>query len=144
MEMKVWTPMFDLEKKVWAMFDRFPRLTGEVQFEFRPTTDVTRENGTLVVTTELPGIDPGKDVEISVEGDLLIIKGEKSAESEATEKDRYLHERHFGSFERRLPLPDGVKPESVSAAYDKGVLTVRVPIPEKTPETSRMIPVTVS
>ena len=96
------------------MFERFPKIMGESTFEFRPTTDVVRENGALVVTAELPGIDPDKDVQITLEGDVLTIKGEKTAEKEVQDKDRYMHERHYGSFERRLPLPDGVHPEAIN------------------------------
>lgn len=143
MELKVWTPFFDLEKEMRSMFERFPRIMGESPFDFRPTTDVVRENGGLVVTAELPGIDPEKDVQIMLEGDVLIIKGEKTTEKEVKEKDRYMHERHFGSFERRLPLPDGVDHDSISASYDKGVLTVRVPLPAKSAEAVHAIPIKV-
>jgi HSP20 family protein len=143
-ELKVWTPLLGLEKDLRAMFDRFPRLFEESEFAFRPTTDVVREEGAIVVTTELPGIDPEKDIEITLDDDMLVIRGEKTAEKELSEKDRYLHERHFGSFERRLPLPDGVDAESIAASYDKGVLTVRVPVPAATAESApRAIPIKV-
>jgi HSP20 family protein len=143
MELKVWTPFLDLEKDIRSMFDRLPKMMGESSFEFRPTTDVVRENGTLVVTAELPGIDPDQDVQIMLEGDLLIIRGEKSAEKEIQEKDRYLHERHFGSFERKVPLPDGVDPDAISASYEKGILTVRVPLPATSAAKARTIPIKV-
>jgi len=143
-ELKVWTPFLDLQREMRSLFDRFPRILGETpEFEFSPTTDVVRENGSIVVTAELPGIDPQKDVQIMLEGDMLVIKGQKVAEKEITEKDRYLHERHFGSFERRLPLPDGVDPDSIAATYDKGVLTVRVPVPAEAAEKARSIPIKV-
>jgi HSP20 family protein len=142
MELKVWTPFFNMEKDVRSMFEKVHKAFGEsTLFEFRPTTDMVRENGTLVVTTELPGIDPDKDVEITIEGDVLLIKGSKTAEEEVTEKDRYMHERHFGSFERRLLLPDGVDSELIVATYDKGILTVRVPMPEETEQKAVKIPI---
>ncbi len=144
-ELKVWTPFLDMEKEMRSMRERFPRVFGEMSpFEHRPATDITREDGTLVVTTELPGVDPEKDVEIMVEGDVLVIKGEKSTEKEVTEKDMYLHERHFGAFQRRIPLPDGVDPDSVTASFDKGILTVRVPLPAETTSEPRRISVDVS
>jgi HSP20 family protein len=143
-ELKVWTPLFDLEKEMRSVFDRFPRIFGDSpEFVFRPTTDMVRENGDLVVTVEVPGLDIESDVEVMVEGDVLVIKGEKSAEKELSEKDRYMHERHFGSFERRLPLPDGVMPEAIEATYDKGVLKIKVPMPAETVETVRSIPIKV-
>lgn len=139
----MWTPFLDLQKELRSFFDRFP-WEERPEFEFTPTTDVVRENGSLVVTAELPGIDPEKDVQIMLDGDVLVIKGKKVAEKEMTEKDRYMRERHFGSFERRLPLPDGVDPDSIAATYDKGVLTVRVPMPvAAAPTEARSIPIKV-
>jgi HSP20 family protein len=142
-ELKAWTPLLDLEKELRSLFDRIPRpLSSEL--DFRPTTDVVREDGTLVVTTEVPGIDPEKDIEITFDEDMLVIKGEKTAEKKVSETNTYLLERHFGSFERRVPLPDGVDPEAITAGYDKGVLTVRVPIPPEAAEsTPRAIPIKV-
>ena len=138
----MWTPFFNMEKEMRSMFDPFRKALGEsTLFEFRPTTDVVRENGTLKVTAELPGIDPEKDVEITIEGDVLLIRGTKTATEEVTEKDRYLRERHFGSFERRIPMPDGVNPDSIKATYDKGVLTVRVPMPKEAETMVRKIPI---
>lgn len=145
MELKVWSPFYEIEKEFRSMRDRFPSFFGELTtFDFRPITDMRREEGNLIVTAELPGIDPQKDVEITVEEGMLVITGEKTEEKEVHEEDRYLCERHFGSFERRLPLPDGVDPETISASYDKGILTVTVPIPELTVEERRSIPITVS
>jgi HSP20 family protein len=103
-----------------------------------------RENGDLVVTAELPGIDPEKDLKITVEADVLVIHGEKTVEKEVTEKDRYLKERSFGHFERRIPLPEGVDPDKLSARYDKGVLTVKVPLPTKVEPVKKQIPVAVN
>lgn len=144
MELKVWGPLFDLEKEIRSVFDRSPWMMGEVaEFPFRPRTDLVRENGHLAVTAELPGIDPEKDVTITVEGDVLVIKGEKTEEKTLEEKHRFIHERHFGSFERRIPLPDGVDATLIAASYDKGVLRVVVPIPVEKVEEPRTIPVTI-
>ena len=58
MKLELWRPLFDLEKE-WDSLFRFPRLTIDgLEFSFRPTMDVTRTDGELVVTAELPGIDP--------------------------------------------------------------------------------------
>lgn len=139
MELKTWTPLLDLEREMRSAFSRYwPAEMGEGMV--RVTADMHREDDKLVVTLEMPGIDPEKDIDVSVEGDALIIKGEKSDEREVNEDDRYLHERRYGRFERTMMLPDGVDPESVSASYDKGVLTIEVPIPE-TEAQVRTIPV---
>lgn len=141
MELKVWAPFFDLEKE-WRLFD-FPRLSREVMgFPFRPQIDLVREEGELVVTAELPGIDPD-DVEVTLDGDVLVIKGEKTEDKELSEDDRYLRERSYGEFSRRIPLPDGVSAEKMTASYDKGILTVRITLPEETEAEPRQIPVTV-
>jgi HSP20 family protein len=141
MELKVWTPFFDLDKE-WRLFD-FPRFIEGHEFAFRPSIDVSRRNGDMVVIAELPGIDPEKDVAISLDGDFLYIKGEKTMESDISEDNRYVHERSYGKFLRRIPLPVGVDPDSVKADYDNGVLTVKVTLPEEGMTRVRNIPVEV-
>lgn len=139
MELKTWSPLLDLEREMRSMLGRYwPAEPGEGPV--RLTTDMHREGDKLVVTVEMPGINPEKDIDVSVEGDALTIKGEKTGEREVREEDHYLRERSYGRFERTLMLPDGVDPASVTASYDKGVLSVEVPIPEIKTET-RSIPV---
>lgn len=87
------------------------------------------EGNTLVVRAELPGVDPEKDVNISLVDGGLEIKAERREKSEQKEKDSYRSEFRYGSFVRRLPLPDGVKPEDITASYKDGVLEVRTPVP---------------
>lgn len=134
MELKLWSPFSDLERE-WR-FD-FPRVFGE---GFRPTIDVVKGEGELVVTAELPGIDPN-DVEVALDGNYLTIKGEKSEEREVSEDDRYMHERGYGKFQRRIPLPEGVSADKIVANYDKGILTVKVTLPEEKTIAPRTIPV---
>jgi len=144
MELKLWSPFFSLEKDMQSLMDRFLGEQKLGKFDWRPTTDMYRENGTLMIKAELPGLDPTKDIEIAVEDDLLTIRGQKSADQEVTEKDRFMKERMFGTFERRIPLPDGVKADDIAAAYDKGVLTVKVPVPAKEAPVAKRIPVSIS
>lgn len=126
-----WWPPFDMEKE-WDTIFRLPRLVSEgFELPFRPAMDVTRTDGTLVVTAELPGIDPDKDIEITVDDEYLTIEGEKSEETEVSEDDRFIRERKHGKFVRRIPVPEGVDPEQISAGYAKGILTVRVTLPEE-------------
>lgn len=142
MELKRWAPLLDLEAEMRTMFDRYwaPE-ERERMFPFKLVTDMHREDNDLVITVELPGIDPEKEVDLTVEDDVLIISGEKTEEREVDEEDRYLHERRYGHFERKILLPDGVDPDSVSASYDKGVLTVRVPVPMEAEAAPRSIPI---
>ena len=144
MELKLWSPFFSLEKDMQSLMDRFLGEQKSAKFDWRPTTDMYRENGTLVIKAELPGLDPAKDIEIAVEDDLLTIRGQKTAEQDVTEKDRFMKERMFGTFERRIPLPDGVRADDIAAAYDKGVLTVKVPVPAKEAPVAKRIAVSIS
>ncbi len=137
MELKLWSPFSDLERE-WRF--EFPRLFPD-GFDFRPSLDIVKEEGEFVVTAELPGIDPEK-VEVSLDGNFLMIKGEKSEEKEISEDDRYLHERRYGKFQRRIPMPEGVSADKIVASYDKGVLSVHVTLPEEKTMEPRTIPVT--
>lgn len=124
------TAFTSLERELQELLDRLsiPAIEG---MAWKPSTDVSRENGSLVLRAELPGIDPAKDVTIDVEDNVLHIKGEKKIEREFEETDRFVRERRYGSFERNLMLPEGVDPGSVTAIYEKGILTVEVPLPEE-------------
>ncbi len=146
MALKLWTPLFDLEKD-WR-FD-FPRLAdfpflGEMTgFDFRPSIDVVETEGELVVTAELPGIDPD-DIDVALEGDFLVIQGEKTQRAETSDEDRYVRERTFGSFLRRIPLPEGTSADKMTATYDKGVLTIQITLPESKEREPRRIPVEIN
>lgn len=88
------------------------------------------DEGAYVVRAELPGVDPDKDVEVSVENDMLTIRGERREET----KEKNRREFHYGSFRRTLALPRGANPDLITASYTDGVLEVRVPIAtEETP-----------
>lgn len=83
----------------------------------------TRDGDSLTIRAELPGIDPDKDVTVSIENDVLTIKGERREE----EKEKNRHEFHYGSFTRSITLPKGVNADEITATYKDGVLEVRVP-----------------
>lgn len=101
------------------------------------------DGNTLVIRAELPGIDPEKDAEITVSDGGLTIRAERQEKKEHKEKDSYRSEFRYGSFVRRIPLPDGVKEGDVTASYKDGVLEVRAPIPEKTATASpSKVPIT--
>src|SRR5688572_12650746 len=138
MQLTTWSPLLDVEREMRNLLGRY--WPAEDDGIIRLTTDMYREGDKLIVTVELPGVDPEKDVDVAVEGENLVIKGEKRAEREVEEEDRYLRERRYGRFERTLRLPDGVDPDSITATYDKGILAVEVPIPEPRTE-ARPIPI---
>lgn len=86
------------------------------------------DEGTRVIRAELPGVDPDKDVEITVDKGCLDISAERTARTEEREKGRYRSEFRYGSFHRRLPLPPGASEADVVATYRDGILEVRVPV----------------
>jgi HSP20 family protein len=99
------------------------------------------EDKTLVVRAELPGIDPEKDVDISVVDGSLVIRAEKEEKSEKKDKDSYRSEFHYGSFVRSIALPTGVDEAQIAATYRDGVLEVRVPTGEPIEPAKVKIPI---
>ena len=100
-----------------------------------------RDGDDLVVRSELPGIDPGKDAELTVSNGMLHIRAERQEKSEDKGKEGYRSEFRYGAFSRTLPLPEGVNPDDIKASYNDGVLEVRVPLPKETKESATKIPV---
>ena len=95
-----------------------------------PAVEISENDDHVLLTAELPGIDPS-DVEITLENGLLTIKGEKKFEGDTKNNRYHLSERGYGSFTRTFRLPPSVGDGDVSAAFDKGVLTISLPKPEK-------------
>jgi HSP20 family protein len=91
--------------------------------------DEYREDGDLVIKAEMPGIDPDKDLRLSIDNGILDLRAERRVTEDTEDTGYRRHELSYGSFARRLPLPEGVDPAAVSAAYKDGILTVRVPMP---------------
>jgi len=102
--------------------------------------DEFEQDGTHVVRAELAGIDPDKDVELTVSGGFLHIAAVRHEEHNV-EEDHYVRkEMRYGSFERSLPLPEGVTETDVKATYRDGILEVRVPSGQ--PAETTKIPIT--
>jgi HSP20 family protein len=95
---------------------------------FQPRIDVVDDGDALRITAELPGMEP-QDVEVVLEDDYLILRGEKKLEASGEDRERgsYHVERAFGSFQRIIPLPDGVDAGHAEARFDNGTLTIRLP-----------------
>ncbi len=97
------------------------------------------EDHTLVVRAEVPGVDPEKDIDISVVGDMLHIEVERR-EEERSEDRGYMHrELRYGSFSRDLSLPRGIKESDIRADYTNGILEVKVPMPASAEHEPRKI-----
>lgn len=137
-----WMPFESLRREVDRLFDDFhpfglrgalPRGLSlfdrggrRAQWPVAPAMDLVEKEKEYEITAELPGMDE-KSVELKVSNNVLTIKGEKTEEKEEREKDYYLSERRFGSFERSFQLPEGIDTDKIDATFAKGVLTVKLP-----------------
>lgn len=91
-----------------------------------PAIEIFEKEDRFVVKAELPGMKE-EDVDVSVVGDTLTIKGERKAESEVKEEDYYCCERSYGSFSRSIVLPSTIDASKIEASYEAGVLEVSLP-----------------
>lgn len=101
-----------------------------------------REDGALIVRAELPGIDPDKDVELTVADGMLHIEAERRAEEKKEEKGYLRQELRYGALSRTLPLPVGVTESDITATYKSGILEIRIPEPKQEP--AKKIPIAAS
>ncbi len=101
--------------------------------------DVVENGDTYVIKAAVPGVDP-KDVEISVDEDVLTIRGEFNREEETNEQNYIRREIRSGSFQRQLRLPPTVEPEKAEASFENGLL--RLSIPKKPEARARSIKIT--
>jgi HSP20 family protein len=134
-----WTPFGDLptfRRDVERLFDRFlgelPRLdlagTG-----WTPHLDMTETKECLIVKAELPGLEV-KDLDITISGNTLTLKGEKRQVREEQDEHHHLLERAYGTFTRTIDLPATVAADKIKAAFKNGVLIITLP---KTEEAKR-------
>jgi HSP20 family protein len=100
-----------------------------------------RDGDSMVVKAEVPGIDPEKDVDITLIGDELRIDVRHEETSEHKDKRGYRTEFRYGTFSRAVRLPGPVNETDVRASYTDGVLEVRIPAPEQSGTQSWKIPV---
>jgi HSP20 family protein len=92
---------------------------------WNPDLGIVENDQEIVIKAEMPGLGP-EDIDVRVAGNILTLSGEKKEETEQ-KKGGYFHtERRFGSFFRSVELPLGTQPESITAEYDKGILTLKI------------------
>jgi HSP20 family protein len=133
-----WRPFRELEEMErrfddmlsWPLLPAVWRRIPTMEMGWAPAIDVFEKEDKFVVKAELPGMKE-EDIDISVVGDTLTIKGERKAESEVEEEDYYYCERSYGSFSRSIAIPSNVDAKKIEANYNDGVLEVSLP---KTPE----------
>jgi len=132
-----------------SMFERWladlprPRLWSELRSTFGEGMDLMKveeftEGDHVVVRAEMPGIDPDKDVTITVSDHTLRLRAERREETKKEDDGSYRSEFHYGSFMRSLPLPPGASEEDVKATYKDGILEVRIPIDRNEAEAKKV------
>ncbi len=105
---------------------------------FMPAVDMYEDKDNIVVETQLAGIDPEK-IDISIENDVLCIKGEGERKTEVDEKNYYRKEIRRGSFFRSIPLPSKVSGDDASAVAEGGILKITIPkAPESKPKSIKI------
>lgn len=140
--LQAWQPFESLRHEVDRLFEDFgrgfwrspfrsasslePLWRGELTWGAAPAVDITESDKAYEITADLPGMAE-KDIEVKLANGGLVIKGQKQEEKEEKKKDYYLHERHFGLFERSFRVPDGVEADKIEASFKNGVLTVTLP-----------------
>jgi HSP20 family protein len=95
-----------------------------------PALDMYEKEDALVLTVELPGLEPDQ-VDVTVEDSVLTISGARSFSEETSEEQYHRIERRYGAFSRSVQLPATADANRIDASFDKGVLTVRVPKSEE-------------
>lgn len=148
---QAWRPFESLRREVDRLFDEFDGglwrspfrnsvlsaapfgRGGNGGFAAMPAVDISETDKTYEITAELPGLDE-KNVEVKLANGVLTIRGEKQDEKEEKNKDYYMRERSFGSFERSFQVPDGVDSDKIEASFKRGVLSVTLP---KSPEAQK-------
>ena len=127
-----WEPFRDLngiQGETNRLFDGFfgrsaTVATGERMWA--PLTDMYETKDDLIVTFEVPGVSE-KDVNVSITGDMLTVKGERRLERDVKDEGYHRLERVYGKFERSMLLPIAVQADMVKATYRDGVLEIRLP-----------------
>jgi HSP20 family protein len=136
-------PFVTFRREMDRMFDDFfggGFLRAHGRQGITPAVDIDETDKEVMVTAELPGVSD-KDVEVTLAGDILTIRGDKRTEHEEKNGDSYYMERRFGSFSRSLRLPFDVSDEKVDAKFKDGVLTIHVPKPAELQKSVRRIEV---
>jgi HSP20 family protein len=138
------SPFFTLRREMDRLFDDAFRGFGLASFASSnglgwPQVEVVDRDKEVRITAELPGLEE-KDVDLRVENNVLVLRGEKRTEFDDAE--RQYSERSYGRFERHVALPAEVDDERASATFRNGVLTVMLPKTERARQQTKRIPIT--
>jgi HSP20 family protein len=126
-----------LHQEIDRLFEDFSRGLGTLPgSNLMPSIDVAETDNEIELTAELPGLEQ-KDIDISVDDNVLTVRGEKKVEQEEKDKNYRVTERAYGVFYRALELPKGIDPASIKATMSNGVLKITIPKPKRS-ETNKI------
>ena len=137
-------PLSRLRGEVDRLFADFParwprfELGGLGAAIAAPVIEMTESDKAYKLSVEVPGVEPA-EIDVTVDGDMLVIAGEKKDEREESDKGYHYSERSYGAFERRIALPIDVDPDSIKAHVRKGVLQIKLPKSDNAPSQKRRI-----
>jgi len=114
------------------------RLTALGSSKFSPQVEVFERDNNLVIRADLPGMTKD-NVNIEIANEAVVIRGERQSEREEDAKGYYRSERSYGSFYRRIPLPEGVSTDKATADFRNGVLEISIPAGERVEEKRRQL-----
>ncbi len=119
---------------IWEPWEEIDRFFNEPvnmkKLDFAPAVNIYEKNDKVFIEAALTGINP-ENVEVSIENNVLILKGENRRESEVDDKNYYRHEVKMGSFYRAVNLPAKVEEDQAQANYQNGILKIEIPKREK-------------
>lgn len=121
-----WTPFLSEFDDMDKMFESMLPAVRSNQFGFTPAIDIYEDKDNIIIETQLAGIDPEK-VDISIENNVLTVKGESQKKSEVEDKNYYRKEIRSGAFYRQIPLPTKVDGDKASAVNEEGILKISIP-----------------
>ena len=128
------TDILSMQREINRMFDDFFRSDRDesslIASTWRPAVDITEEDDAYVAKVELPGVNKD-DVKITMQDNVLTIRGEKKEEKKGKEGNAQRVERYYGSFQRSFSLPTSVKSDRIEADYKDGILTINMPKAEE-------------
>lgn len=136
MELMPWKPFGELglfRREVDSLFDKFINqrpLLSSLRDEWLPSVDISETKDSVVVKAELPGVDT-KDINVSITGGILTVRGEKKDKKEEKDEHRHYVESYHGAFQRSFQLPAEVNADKIDATFDKGVLKITLPKTEQ-------------
>ena len=125
-----WDPFREMMNVQDQLNRTFGSLLGERRSSWLPSVDVYDAKEEVVLKADLPGVAP-EDVAVELDENVLTIRGERKSDYRPDEERFYRVERPTGSFERSIALPTGVRADGIQAAFEEGILTVRVPKAEE-------------